>query len=368
MKIGIGKCKVRNGHKWRVRWFEAGRIHRKFFGSRDAAEAQGARLRGEMMTMRRTLADLPTDDQKQLLRIYDEAKRRGWALASMIDRVTSVPEMAAENPVAAVLEEMLSAKRNAGRAPSYLKSLRQIIIQFTKGRDRMSVDRFTATDLERFMDSKDLRYRSTLRARLSTLFKFAVRRGYRADNPCDRLESAAAAHVVPEVMTVEETVTALDWFREHPRAMAWFILSAFAGLRPMEAQKTTWKEMNFTEGWIRVEAQTTKVRQRRVVYPQLMVLEWLRRAKQLKSELPLTTKQRTVELRELRTVLGWKSFKQDVTRHSAASYWLSASGSANMVATALGTSESILRRNYMALVTKVEAARYWGITPQGSVH
>lgn len=38
---------------------------------------------------------------------------------------------------------------------------------------------------------------------------------------------------------------------------------------------------------------------------------------------------------------------------------LAKTGSAAAVAMGMGTSESILRRNYMALVTKADAERYW---------
>lgn len=346
---------------WRVRWHEAGRVRRKFFGARDTADNYAAQLRGELVTKRRTLAALPPAEQAELLLVHEEAKRRGVSLASLLTLLTSAPDKPSAPALADVMEELTTAKRNAGRARSYLKSLGQIVANFAKGRERMPVDLFTVRDLEKFLNDNGIRYRKTLRTRLSTLFKFAVRRGYRADNPCNQLETITAPPLPIEVLTVNETVKCMGWFKDHPRAMAWFVLSAFCGLRPMEAQKTRWSEIHFKEGWIRVEAQTTKMRQRRVVYPLPVALAWLRKAKRRKSELPLTTKQRTVELRELRAVLGWDEWKQDVTRHSAASYWLSTSGSAANVATALGNSESILRRDYMALVTKADAEKYWAI-------
>ena len=47
--------------------------------------------------------------------------------------------------------------------------------------------------------------------------------------------------------------------------------------------------------------------------------------------------------------------------HTCASMWLASSGSAATVATALGHSESVLRKNYMALVTQAEAAKFWAL-------
>jgi len=41
--------------------------------------------------------------------------------------------------------------------------------------------------MESWLGSKNIASRATLLARLSTLFKFCVRRGYLASNPCARL-------------------------------------------------------------------------------------------------------------------------------------------------------------------------------------
>lgn len=157
----------------------------------------------------------------------------------------------------------------------------------------------------------------------------------------------------------------LNTLKQKPRLLAWFVLSAMAGLRPSEAQKTSWNEINIKEGWIRVEAQTTKVRQRRVVYPLPMAIKWLLFAKRKKSPLPLTTKALVIHRHELRDAIKWKEWKFDVTRHSAASYWLAATGEAAKVATALGHSEDMLKKHYMALVTKAEAEKFWAISPSG---
>jgi len=68
----------------------------------------------------------------------------------------------------------------------------------------------------------------------------------------------------PAILTVEQVKQCLDWLvGKRSRAFAWFVLTSFAGLRPEEAEKTSWHHINFDEGWVRVEAQTTKVRQRR---------------------------------------------------------------------------------------------------------
>ncbi len=84
------------------------------------------------------------------------------------------------------------------------------------------------------------------------------------DNPCDRLESVKVVRNSPTIFTVEQAQKCLTFLdTKRCRALGWFVLTTFAGLRPEEAEKTAWEQVSFDEGWIRIEAQTSKVRQRR---------------------------------------------------------------------------------------------------------
>ena len=359
--VSVSRCKVRKNDMWRVRWHDAGRVHRKFFASKDAAESHAAMVRGDSVTARKRIALLPQTDIEQLLLVRDEAERKGISLSATLALMASGTPMLSP-AIEDVLVEMELAKRNAGRAKDYLKSLSQIARMFFKGRERMAIDLFTVKGVELFLDSKNIQSRSTLRSRLSTLFKYAVRRKYRADNPCDQLETVSHVAAPPEIFTVKEIEKALKWLLKNPRSLAWFALTTFAGLRPEEAQKTCWKDIHFKEGWIRVEAQTTKVRQRRIVYPLPVALEWLKRAKRLKSELPLSPKKQLADRKALRKILGWKIWKQDVTRHTAASYWLAGKGeTVKHVAKMLGHSEAICESRYKAVKTQKEAEEFWKV-------
>lgn len=360
-KVSVSRCRVRKDELWRVRWHDAGKVHRKFFTSKDGAESHAATVRGDSVTARKRIALLPQSDIEQLLLIREEAERRGLSLSSVFAMANS-GKQSKSPPIKDVLTEIDTVKRKAGRDDDYLKSLKQIAGAFAKGREKLPVDQFTVKDIEAFFDGKKIQSRSTLRARLSTVFKFSVRRGYRVDNPCDQLEAVTHTASSPEVLTIKEVESALKWLRVNPRSLAWFALTTFAGLRPEEALKTRWKDINFKEGWIRVEAQTTKVRQRRVVYPLPISLEWLRCAKRLKSELPLSPKRQLADRKKLRAVLSWDKWKQDVTRHTAASYWLAREGeTVKHVAKMLGHSEAICERHYKALVTQKEAGEFWKV-------
>jgi integrase len=109
---------------------------------------------------------------------------------------------------------------------------------------------------------------------------------------------------------------------------------------------------------VRVEAQTSKVRQARVVYPKPEAMALLKSVLD-DGRLPITSQARKRVIKRMRNHLGLKVWPKDVTRHSAASYWLAESGSAEIVAEALGHSVKTLKRHYLALVTREQAAQFW---------
>ncbi len=363
-KVSVARCLVRGVSLWRVRWHESGRVRRKFFSARESADAHAAFVRADAISTRQKLLTLPQQRLDQLLVIHAEAEKRGLDLLALLTMLKSAKDKPTAAPsVAAVIDELLLTKRKAGRDNHYLDRLRCILEDFSGDFATVAIDQVGLAEVEKYLDSKNLVSRSSYRSRLSTLLGFAVRRGYLVANPCTRLEQVTVTRPPPAIFTVPEVEKCLAWLQQHPRMFGWFVLSTFAGLRPEEAEKTTWADINFTEGWIRVEAQTTKVRQRRVIYPKPTVFQWLRVVEQSKPELTITRPARVKNLVLLRKELGWEKWKKDVTRHSCASYWLSDCGSAATVATALGHSERTLRKHYLGLCTKVEAEKFWNVLP-----
>ena len=360
MEASITKCKVRGKSMWRVRWHDAGRVHRRFFSGRDGADAHAAQIRGDAVSSRKLLAALPQSEQEKLVMLYRESVKRGSDLLDFL----ATPQTAAgeSESLGRVIDEMIVTKRKAGRNSRYLDGIENILNEFAKGQESRSINRIGLADVERYLDGKQLVSRSCYRGRLSTLFNFAVRRGYMASNPCSRLEAVTVTRPPPAILTIDEAKKCLTWLQDHPRMFGWFVLSTFAGLRPEEAEKTTWKDINFAEGWIKVEAQTSKIRQRRVVYPPPAVFKWLKLVKKSKAKLPCNRNTRSNNLERLRAVLGWPKWKHDVTRHSCASYWLSSTGNASAVATALGHTEGMLRKHYMGLCTKADSEIFWSLS------
>jgi integrase len=347
---------------------EESKRRRTIFETKQEAEAEAARLRHQIGNAGAIWLSLPSSSRDQLVRFWQACQTRRldmWDLVRAYDRRQI--EVRQESPsLGSVVDELLAAKRAAGRSPRYADSLRLILGQFARGRESLPIATITVVDVDRWLESKNPAGRATFRARLSTLFGFAIRRQYRPDNPCNAIETPTVRGATPAIFTVRQTAKCLAALRRHaPRCLAWFVLTTFCGLRPEEAERTTWDAVQIDNGeaHVRVDAQTPKVRQRRIVTPLSAAIAWLKIAREVGSELPLPRHTRRRAIRRLRTVLRWTSWPKDVTRHTAASYWLALDGNPIQVAEQLGHSVAQLKTHYKALVTRAEAERFFRLVP-----
>lgn len=370
--VSIKKLSKARGRPWRVRWVQSGKDKSARHKTKDEAEAHAAELRTQKEAKLEVWLSLSAYERNNLISAYHEAKKLNIDIHAAIRDASTNPRITSSPSISKVITDLKSTKLNNGANPAYVTNLGIVLNQFSKGRESLPINQFTLADVQKFLDSKSLNYRATIRGKLSTLFNFAVRHGYRLDNPCTRLEPIKVTKLPPSIFTTEQFSSAVEWLVEHQRAgLAWFALATLCGLRPEEAEKTRKADIHFPEGFVRVEAQTTKVRQRRVVYPKAEAVAFLKWAIRKGGKLPIgnAARMKIISGRKskspgLRQALGFKVWPKDITRHTAASYWLASDGSAAHVADMLGSSERILKRDYKALVTRKEAEEFWRVVKE----
>lgn len=379
MKISIQPWEVRGKKRWAVYRRVEGKRKLTFFKTKAAAEIEVERLEWEVSQAGKAWLEMPADQRQHLMMAYGKAKQNGVDLMKMLE--AKAGPVAKAISLEKLIDEVLKAKSKANRSPAYVTALKRSLEDFGSGRMGVNAREIDHKDVEKWLAKKELVSWSTFRARLSTMFKYAIRRGYLAANPCDRLEPVTVSKKRPAVFTVDEFKRCVKFLSapqeitvdvkrsgtapyklkattDRSRAFAWFVLSCCCGLRPEEAEKTTSQAIHTDEGRITVEAQTSKVRMRRVVYPPAEAIALLRLAMK-RGDLPLARQPRRRALRSLRQHLGWKVWPKDVTRHTAASYWLAKTDNPELVAHQLGNSVKVLIRDYKALVTRAEAQEFW---------
>lgn len=273
-----------------------------------------------------------------------------------------VPRITLQEAIEAVLE----AKLKSNLSPLYLAGLRQYLTLFAKGREQMAIDDVTLETLEYWFQLRGGKPRSIQHniGRLSSLFSFAVRRGWISENPCYRLEPIRIQPQSPRVLTVEEARALLDFCRaKKPQLLAWLVIGMFAGVRPHELLQLKWSNVDLGNGTVTIDASVSKVSRRRIVKLEPVAVEWLKLCDQSKPlALPLETMR--YHRYDLAGAIRCKTWPPDLLRHSAASYLLALHQDAPKVAFWLGNSPRILMSHYWSLTTKEDAERFFAIRPE----
>ena len=256
---------------------------------------------------------------------------------------------------------MLRAKEQAGRRPAYVSNLKLYLNRFSKEHAEFSLEEITPATLEKWIEQfPGQHYRSTWKNRLSTLFAFAVRRGYLSENPCDKLEPVSVDLKPAVIFTIEQCRTMLHFVRRQiPRFIPWLVLALFAGVRPEELDRLTWQDVDLAAKRVTISAAASKVHRRRVTPLEPAAVAWLK----FGGDLPIPHVSRRRYVRRMRSRLGLAAWPQDALRHTAASMMLAREQDAGKVALWLGNSPKILLSHYHQIVSGDECRKFWELEP-----
>jgi integrase len=361
VKYTIKYIKSRDRH--RLEYRNNGARIRQMFKTKELAKAEADRVRDDLDRAGAIWVALAASERNEIMAVIAEIKAKGLTIREVWEQFKSGQNGHQDKNKTGleVLNELLADLKEAKVSDDYKDNLELYVKAFIKGRETMLQKEYTLAQVKLFVNSYSDNSRSTVRSRLSAWFKYGFLRGYCPGNPCELLQAVKIVRPPPRIFTLDELTKLLKWLLKRPRALAWFILSTRFGLRPGEARKTEPDMIKFKEGWIRVEAQTSKVRHRRVVEVGREALKPLKWALDNGSELPLTKQQLRDEIREMRIAIDCERWPTDITRHTAASILIAITKDSDAVAILLGTSEQKLHTNYKALMPKKEAEKLLAI-------
>jgi integrase len=263
-----------------------------------------------------------------------------------------------------LVEEFLEAKEFAQRSPNYLALLKKRFRPLTKCMGRTRLEAITARDLDKWVNSQGWapKTRSGAIVDARSLFSFAVKRGYLAQNPAlgvDKptvIDQAPGIHTPDQVCLVLETARALDL-----DVMRCLAIRYFAGLRTSEA--VALDEAEIGDRYITVTAAKAKTRRRRLVKIAPNLRAWL----DLGGGLPLSQVNNRLCWVVKAVIAAGVPWPRNAPRHSFCSYHLAKCQSAGETALAAGHTEAMLFAHYRELVTPEQAKVYWGIKPSAPV-
>jgi len=228
------------------------------------------------------------------------------------------------------------------------------------------LDTITADTLEEYLAKRKVSSltRDNDKRALSRFFRWCIERPRRwiTSNPCREVRVEKPERQPPAVLDVEvceKLLRAAEKFKEG-RLAPYVAVALFAGLRPFEIVRLTWKQINLPDGEIRLEAHQTKTGKPRVVSINKTLCAWLSRYK----EREIFPANWLKDFRAVRQMAGIQSWPADVARHTSVSHFFRLTGSYGRTAEEFGNSESIIKAHYQGRVTSQATKRFYRLRPQ----
>jgi integrase len=268
-----------------------------------------------------------------------------------------------EKRVGEIVDELLTAKENAGLSRRYIETLRTYLLRFAAS-FQTNIGSINTGAITCWLDGLKVGPRSynNVRQGIVTLFNFARRRGYLVKG-----ETTEAADVETvrndegEIVILTPAELSKLLRRSKPLYQLYFALAAFTGIRSAELLRLEWSEINFEKGQIEVKARKAKSAARRLVPVQPNLAKWLEPYRGSKGK--LFQSRRTVDSAikfGKRLGIPWKA---NCLRHSYATYRLSIMPDAGRIALEMGNSPDKLFNKYRQLDRYNHAPEWFAIEP-----
>jgi hypothetical protein len=386
--FSVRKVKLQaNGHtyfEWKVDGRINGTRHRRFFSSREDAEAHRAEKEiqalNETKIVRTTASHLSgeqlRDAEGALQRLqgrYSLMMAADWLLRTYRDTLTR-KTFAETYPL--FLDERLSHLRS-----TTYQDYRSTLTSFASVYGHRDLPGIGTGDIIEFLKSRGVAGKSwnNLRADLNAFFAWCEKppREWIANNPVRVVEKFEIAQGIPEILSAEkvkELFAFLETYRGNPRTplepgclVPYFALAVFAGIRPsvnggeitrIAKLVNTKRIIDLKAGVIRIPPELAKTKDVRQVMIQPCLQAWLQRYPI--ARYPLIPCNACHLLPQVRGKFG---IGHDVLRHTFISMHVSKFRSMGDTALQAGNSEAMIKKHYLNLATPDEAEAFWQIAP-----
>lgn len=342
-----------------------GKRERRYFDNRKAAEefCKQQRIRLENYGTASTL--LPAGKVDEAVAAFEKLNGTG---ATLLEAVTHYIAWKARLTASVTFKEMFGrfAEAKSSRSPSYRIALRTTLPRFGALHDRLVLE-ITPADIDDQTQGMSVSVRNAFLRNIRAAFNFGIRRGWCQENPVKRLEMQTLRSR-REILTNKQVAALLRVTRVHDfTLLPYQLLCLFAGIRPKEAERLTWDNVNLKERFVEVPDEMSKTQTRRIVDIEPLLASWLayyvKRGGNTEGPVVPQSKLRH-RLRAIRKAAKFERWPQDAPRRTYASNWLAVNHDVNRLNNLMGhTSPEMLWRHYHRAVTKKNAVAFWRIGP-----
>jgi site-specific recombinase XerD len=237
---------------------------------------------------------------------------------------------------------------------------------FVNSMENYRLDAITPEMIDAYLDKRDVSpvsKDSDLRV-LCAFFRWAIDRPRRwlTINPAAAVTVELGERPEPAVLTVPQCEVLLRSAEGHRggRMVANIALCLFGGLRPSEANRLTWPQVNFKDKEIRLGSTDTKTGRGRVIALGSTLAAWLKAYKG--SSFYLAAHRR--DILDIKKAAGITTWQPDILRHTSISHYFRRSGSYGKTAEFHGNSESIIKAHYQGRVSTEDTKKFYALLPK----
>lgn len=353
---------------------DGGKRKRSFFETREKAQAfaddWNVRLKNEgrevVVSFDSSLRVMASECAEQLAKF---GKSIADATAFFVDHLQKA---ARSITVAALVDEVIERKsketKNGQAAKkSYLHSLNVLLGRFKKEFGDRLASEFDVLEISDWLDGlRNLQTgaplsrqsRSNMARALGVMFSYAKFRRYVATNPITEIPKPSSGSL-PEILSVEQLSRMLEI--ADPDLLPVVAIGAFAGLRTDEIMRLDWADINFQEGFIKVNS--SKHGGERHVDITETLRAWIGGLCKVSGPIKPTNFRKRIDA--LRKAAGITPWPNNGLRHSFASYHLAYFNNDALTRMQMGhwRESAMLIQHYRRAVSKADGQRYWALRP-----
>lgn len=358
-----------------------GKRQRKLFATKREADLEAERLKGMAKQWGTESTKISASLAEDAAKAAELLKPYGITLAESASAWVEAHEARSKSVTFAELwKQHLELKD--GYSDSYHNSMRRVSDAVMQPIGKTLVSELEPVAIERLLAKKfkTPTYFNLARRTLRPAFSLAVKRGYCSANPFERIDKRKTAVKEIEVVSVAEMKAVLNGCSDHRKNEALhesyrvdcsdckipFAIMAFAGVRPAEIERLEWHDVNVEEKTIRIRGKHAKTRSARVIDVEDNLAEWLATVPKAERSGNVICSNWARKYKTVRKVAKIYD-RNDVLRHSFASYHLAAFGDVNKTRAAMGhETRDMLFDHYRVVVRKPDAIKFWSIRPNST--
>jgi integrase/recombinase XerD len=271
--------------------------------------------------------------------------------------------------------EYKEAKRKANCREWHLRTIEYRIGKFAEAFGQREVVEITADQVGLWLDEYQSNRgkalgpvsRNNFLAYLSAFFNFAVKKGYAAINPVEKIDRIHVDRPEIAILAPDDVRRLLCAARDcAPELVPYLAIAVFAGVRPTELQRLTWEHVNFDLHYIHIGGGISKVRNERYVDMEDVLIKWLEPYRQpMGPVVPSDTYTFNRLFNKVRREASLKdTWSPDSMRHTFASYHAARYERKDKTAMMMGNSIKMLDRHYRRPLHRSDTTEFWNISPE----